>query len=203
MLYLLVLTLFLSLEPWLYIAAMLLALLVLVSGRQRLWLFAGLGGFLLGQLLGATLLRDWAVVAVFALSAAIGIVAGALALVAKRPLLILGSFSGVGFLAFALCGIFGVGSPWSLIAFVVAGAVGAAALVSSFDWALNVNPVLAAAGTIAANFGLWIGSVKATGGLTELTVTTVVIIVGLIHLFREFPIPAAAPVAKRATGRAG
>lgn len=62
---------------------------------------------------------------------------------------------------------------------------------------------VAAAVTIAANLGLWIGTMKLTGGLAELTVTTVVIIVGLIHLFREFPVPAAVSVAKGTASRVG
>jgi hypothetical protein len=193
----------LRLESWLYLASMLLALAVLVGGRQRLWLFAGLGGFLLGQLLGATLLPSWSMVAVFGLSVVFGVAAGALALVAERPLLAVASFSGVGFLAFALCGVFGVGSPWNLGAYVVAGGIGAALLFSSFDQALNINPVLTAAGVIAANLGAWIAILKQAGGWSELIVTAVVVVVGLIHLFRTFPVSKAAPVARGVTRRAG
>jgi hypothetical protein len=197
-----VMSLFLRLEAWLYIAAMLLALLVLVGGRQRLWLFVGLGGFLLGQLLGATILSTWSTFAVFGLSAAIGAAMGALTRVAERPLLAVASFSGVGFLAFALCGLFGVGGPWNLIAYLVAGGGGAALLFSSFDRALNINPTLAAAATIAASIGLWFPIIKQWGGWSELIVTAVVIVAGLIHLFQTFPVREAAPMAKGAVTRA-
>ncbi|NCC92358.1 MAG: hypothetical protein EOM10_03605 [Opitutae bacterium] len=63
-------------EGWLHLGPVLLALAVLVGGRQRLWLFVGLGGFLLGQLLGALLFQAWSVVAVFGLSAVIGVFFG-------------------------------------------------------------------------------------------------------------------------------
>jgi hypothetical protein len=195
--------LFFGLESWLHLAPMLLALAVLAGGRQRLWLFVGLGGFLLGQLLGATVLAGLQLVAVFALSAVIGVAAGALVRVAERPLLAVASFSGVGFFAFALCVVVGLGTPWSLIAAVIAGTSAATLLFRSFDRAMNINPVLAAAGTIAANIGLWFAILKQAGGWSELIITAVVVVVGLIHLFREFPVSAAAPAPRRAAGRVG
>jgi hypothetical protein len=178
---------------WPYWVTAVLALNVLVSGRRVPWLFAGLGGFLLGQLLGATVLRDWQLVPVFGLSAALGAALGALALAAERPAVVLAAFLGVGFLAFTVAGIAGIGIPWNLLSFTVAGAIAVAALFSSFDRALIVAAVLSAAGAIAATLVPWLAFVRAWGGWPALVVAVIATVVGLVHQFRELPAEVRAP----------
>lgn len=163
------------------------ALAVLTRGRGRPWLSAGLGGFLLGQLLGATVFTGWELVPVFGLSAAIGALMGALALVAERPLVTLASFFGVGFLAYTLCGIASVASPWNLVAFVAGGGIAVAALYRSYDWALIITSVLSVAGAIAATLVAWLAFVSAWGGWSAVAVALIVTVVGLIHQLRDLP----------------
>lgn len=188
---------------WPSMAAAALALYVLANGRRFPSLFAGLGGFLLGQLLGATVLSAWTVAPVFGLSAALGLVLGALALVAERPAVILAAFLGVGFLAFTVCRIAGVALPWSLVAYVCAGVLAAVALFSSFEQALAISSVLAAAGAIAATVLVWFPFVQQWGGWPALVVAAIAAIVGLVHQLRELPASAPAPMTKGVASGAG
>jgi hypothetical protein len=194
---------FLRFEVWPHIATVLLGLAALGHGRRHTWLFGGLGGYLLGQVIGATLLPNWGLYAVLALSVGIGAAAGALTLAAERPLLTVASFAGVGYLAFVLCGLFGVGNPWNLVAYTVAGALGAAALLLSHEQALAVNLSLTSAAAIVANLGPWLLFLRGWNGWTEMVIATVVIVVGVIHNSRALPAPVATPVTNVAPGRAG
>jgi hypothetical protein len=188
---------------WPYWVTAVLALNVLVSGRRLPWLFAGLGGFLLGQLLGATVLRDWQLVPVFGLSAALGAALGALALAAERPVVILAAFLGVGFLAFTLARIAGAGNPWELIAYVLAGASAAALLFRSFERALIFASVLSAAGAVAAILPTWMAFTGRWNNWSVVIVAGIAVVVGLIHQFRELPAEARAPIASGVARRAG
>ncbi|HMQ30491.1 MAG TPA: hypothetical protein PKD53_07160 [Chloroflexaceae bacterium] len=188
---------------WPSMAAAALALYVLANGRRFPWLFAGLGGFLLGQLLGATVLSDWTVVPVFGLSASLGVALSALALVAERPVVILAAFLGVGFLAFTVCRIAGVSGPWDMMAFVCAGTLAVAAFFNSFERALAISSVLSAAGAIAATVPVWFQFVQLWGGWPALVVAAIATVVGLVHQSRELPASASAPMTKGVVSGAG
>jgi len=179
------------------------ALVVLVNGRRYPWTFAGLGGFVLGQMLAQLALPGWDVVAVFALSAALAVALGAVARVAARPLVALASFLGVGFLAYALCGVLRITSPWSLIAFALAGSIAVAALFRwSFDRALIVNSALAAAGLIIVALNAWIFWFPMWNGWAGVIIGAIAAIVGIIHQTRELPATATSSQPIRAAGHA-
>jgi len=173
---------------WPHMLATAFALVVLVNGRRYPWAFAGLGGFVLGQMLAQLVLPGWDVAAVFALSAALAVALGALARVAARPLTALASFLGVGFLAYALCGVLRITSPWNLIAFALAGSIAVTALFRwSFDRALIANSALAAAGLIIVTLNVWIRWFPVWNDWPGVIIGAIAAIVGIIHQTRELP----------------
>lgn len=185
---------FLQPQFWPYLLTTVLALAVLVNGRRFPWLFGGLGGFLLGQMIGKLALPGWDLAGVFWLSAALGAVLGGLTLVAQRPLFTLASFLGVGYLAFALGEILGVSSPWNLIAYAVAGGVAVVALfLRWFDQALAVNVALCAAGAITATLAAWIVYFEDWNNWPAVVIGAIAAVVGIIHQFRELPAYASSP----------
>ena len=189
---------------WPHMLATALALVVLVNGRRYPWAFAGLGGFVLGQMIARLALPGWDVVAIFALSAALAVALGALARVVMRPLVMLASFLGVGFLAYTLCGVLRIASPWNLVAFAIAGAIGVALLLAwPFDRALIINSTLAAAGLLIATLNLWIMYFRAWGGWTGVIIGVVAAIVGIIHQNRALPAAETSTQTINVAGQAG
>lgn len=181
---------------WPYLAATVLALLVLVHGSRHPWLFAGLGGFVIGQMIGATLLTQLNLVDKFVLSAALGLVLGMLARVAMRPAVAVASFAGVGYLAFALCNIARIESPWNLFAFGIAGGIAVAALFVSFDKAIIFNSALAAAGLLLATMIPWlVFFLRPWNGISAIIVAIIAVIVGIIHQQRQMNVAPAKPPA--------
>ena len=193
---------FLHPQHWPHMLATALALVVLVNGRRYPWAFAGLGGFVLGQMIAALALPGWDVAAVFALSAALAVALGVLTRIAMRPLVALASFLGVGFLAYTLCGVLRVPIPWDLIAFAIAGSMAVAALFRwSFDRAMIVNSALAAAGLIIASTNDWIIYFSLWDGWTGVIVGGIALIVGIVHQNRALPAPQTTGPAISAAGR--
>lgn len=167
---------------WPYWAAFALALLALGNTWRWPWLFSGLGGFLLGQLIGAVFLPGWELIAVFWLSVGLAAVLGAAALAAPRPMLLVASFVGVGHAAFFLAGVLGAPSLWKLVAAAVAGACAVGALfIWPFDRALVVNGSLSAAGAIAATMAVWIPYFPAWNGWPAVAIGVVAAVVGIVH----------------------
>jgi hypothetical protein len=189
---------FLHPQNWPYMLAMVLALAVLLNGRRYPWLFAALGGFLLGQMIGKLGLVAWEQVPLFWLSAALGAVLAALSLAAARPVSALASFLGLGFGAYTLCSVLGLGSPWNLVAFAAAGALATAALFRlPQDHALVYNSALSAAGAIAATLIAWIAYVALWNGWSAVVIGAIAAVVGIIHQMRAIPSAAAAPTTLR------
>lgn len=179
---------------WPYMLTTILALAVLVNGRRYPWLFGGLGGFLLGQVIGKLALPGWDLNVVFWFSAALGVLLGGLTLVAQRPLVTVASFLGVGYLAFVLCEILGIGDPWNLIAYAVAGGVAVAALFLRWcDRALAVNVALAVAGAIVATLAAWIVYFETWNDWPAVVIGAIAAVVGIVHQFRQLPAPAMSP----------
>ncbi len=115
-----------------------------------------------------------------------------------RPLVVLASFIGVGYLAYVLCGVLGIGSPWNLIAYAIAGGIAVAVLLMRpFDRTLVANSALSAAGTIIATLIAWITILSAWNGWSAVVIGAIAAVVGIIHQLREQP---AADASSKAAG---
>jgi hypothetical protein len=176
-------------QHWPYILTIAFVLAVLVYGRRYPWLFAALGGFLLGQIIGKLFLANWNPSDLFWVSAALGATLGALTLLAERPVMAVASFSGVGFLAYTWCEIFGLGSPLNLIAYAVAGGLAVVALFRlPFDRALIFLLALSVAGAISATLFAWIFYVRDWHqGFSAVVIGAIAAVVAIIHQMRELP----------------
>jgi hypothetical protein len=183
---------FLQPQYWPYWVTTAFALAVLVNSRRYPWLFGALGGFLFGQMVATLVFPLWDLNTRFLLSAVLGAVFGLLTLAAVRPLVVLASFFGVGDLAYTLCAMFGIGSPWNLIVYTVAGAIAVAALFMrqsdrGFDRALIVNSALAVAGALIVTLNGWIVYFNAWNGWSAVIIGAIAVVVGIIHQFRQLP----------------
>ncbi len=171
---------------WPYWLAMALALVALVKSHRYPWLMAGVGGFLLGQMLGNLWLVGWELVPLFWLSAALAALLAVFSLAALRPVITLASFIGVGFLAYTLSGMLGLPSPWSLVVYALAGAVAVVLLFTQpYAHQFIVNAVLSATGLIIATLLAWIPYFTLWNGASAVIIGVIAVIVGLVAQFRE------------------
>ncbi|MCX7791278.1 MAG: TMEM198/TM7SF3 family protein [Chloroflexaceae bacterium] len=151
----------------------------LLFGRKLYWFFVAVGGFLAGLWLTTTYLSDWNITLVLLIGGVAGVAMGALAVIAHHPLVAVGAFLGIGFLALFISLMFRIGGPWNLIIAVIAGALAAIAVFILHDWALIINSSLLGAGAIVSGavtlmpflseWGGWPASILAallaTGGI--------------------------------------
>jgi hypothetical protein len=157
------------------------------------WLFAGLGGALLGLILAEMVFVNLSPLGTLAVAAGLGILMAALVKVAKRPTIALVTLIGMGYLILHLCVMFGLGSPWNGLVAVAAGVLAAA---GEFIWpsrALTVHTAIVGAGTFSVTLPSsslpFFGAMLAWGGWTVTIVAAVLTVVGIMNQSRAFPAP--------------
>jgi hypothetical protein len=92
------------------------------------------------------------------------------------------------YLGYALVEMNGLGNPWTLAAFGVAGGVALVLLfVRPYGEMLIINSVLASAGLIFTSLLAWFPYFRLWNGMSALIIAAVAVAVGLIHQFRELP----------------
>lgn len=128
------------------VARALVGLAVLLFGRRLFWLFVGAAGVLLGVVLAPNLLGPnqpgWLALA---LALVLGIIGALLAVFLQRLMVLIAGFVVLGLVSLTVLPLIGVdlSNGWGVVAFIVAGIVGAIIAAATFDWALILLSSLA------------------------------------------------------------
>jgi hypothetical protein len=117
----------------------LIGLALLVFGRRLFWLFVGGMGFVLGVILVSMFLKGQSEWVTLAAALAAGLIGAVLARSFQQIMLVVAGFVAGGYVITTLAKLLALNldpNAWGL--FVIGGLVGAALVISLFDWALIV-----------------------------------------------------------------
>lgn len=146
---------------------------LLLFGRRLYWLAIGVLGFLTGFELGEQWFSDEQAVLQLLVAVAAGVVGAVFAGFFQRVAFALAGFFAGGFVGLVVAGSLEFASNPTLIAFVVAGVIGAVLASLVMDWALITLTSLAGAGAVVLAFE----QPPAMSGLIALALTVVGIVV--------------------------
>ena len=134
------------------VGRLIVGLLLLVLGRRLYWLFVAGIGFLCGLELAPRLLPQQSETVIVIAALALALVGALVAVVATKVVLaLIGFAAGAGTAALLFPNLGGDNQLLAVIAYVVAGVVGAILLVTVFDWALIVLSSVAGAALISVS----------------------------------------------------
>lgn len=157
-------------------AQVLVGLAVLFFGRRLFWLFVGAAGFLFGITIAPQLIGDQPAWLALLIAVVIGLAAALAAVFLQRLMVALAGFVVGGTIAITLLPLLGVplAERTTIVAFILAGIVGAVLVAVTFDWALILLSSLSGAYLLATAGQTWL----ALPGTVALAVFLVLLIVG-------------------------
>ena len=133
----------------------LLGLALLIAGQRLFWLFVGAMGFILGLYLATALFRgqpEWVIIVA---SLVLGLIGAGLARSFQQLMLVLAGFVAGGYIISSLVSLLHFNIPVNpQILFVLCGLLGAALVVSLFDWAVIALSSISGAALVAGNLRL-------------------------------------------------
>ncbi len=133
-----------------------LGLIILLLGRKLFWLFVAGIGFISGMHMAAGALMDQPGWIVFLIGLGLGCVGAIIAVFLQRFAVILSGFLAGGYLVSNLISLWGwpIG-PFTGLAMILFGIIGAVAAYHFFDWALIVLSALTGAAVITGSLSPW------------------------------------------------